>query len=166
MLRVSLFGELTVELDGALLPPPPGSRARGLLGWLALHPGLHPRGDLAARFWPDVLDASARASLRSAAWALRGALGDAGERYLVATRDRIGLDGERGLWVDARAFAELAAAGRAEDALALCRGELLAGLDDEWVLAARDEHRERVAALLAGLADEAAAQGDHQRALG
>ena len=40
-----------------------------------LHPGAHPRGELAARFWPDVLDSSARASLRSAVWALRRALG-------------------------------------------------------------------------------------------
>ena len=44
---------------------------------------------VAARFWPDVLDSSARASLRSALWELRAALGDGDA--LVAGRDRIAL---------------------------------------------------------------------------
>ena len=69
--------------------PPPGRRAWSLLGWLALHPGEHARGSVAARFWPDVLDSSARASLRSALWELRRALGD--DDALHAGRDRIAL---------------------------------------------------------------------------
>ena len=68
MLLVRLLGELEAEVDGDAVEPPPSRRAWSLLGWLALHPGEHPRGAVAARFWPDVLDASARASLRSAAW--------------------------------------------------------------------------------------------------
>ena len=41
------------------------------------NPGPQPRGRLAARFWPDVLDESARASLRVALTELRQALGPA-----------------------------------------------------------------------------------------
>ena len=74
MLRVRLVGEVEAEVDGESRTLPSG-RPLSLLGWLALNPGLHPRSDIAPRFWPDVLDESARASLRSALWALRRSLG-------------------------------------------------------------------------------------------
>ena len=73
MLRVRLSGQFAAELDDATVHAPSSQRARSLLDWLALHPGLHPRGDVVARFWPDVLDAGAKASLRSALWARRQA---------------------------------------------------------------------------------------------
>src|SRR5438270_653057 len=139
MLRVQLLGELEVRDDGRRIEPPPSRRAWSLPAWLALHPGEHPRATLAARFWPDVLDASARASLRSAAWALRRALGPAGETALSTGRDRIGLR----CTTDLAEFDALCAAGRWEEAVALCRGPLLADLDEDWVLEARDEHAHR-----------------------
>src|SRR2546423_282897 len=80
MLRVRVLGELGLELDGEPLELPASRRARSLLGLLAVERRAHPRGQLAARFWPDVLDESARTSLRSALSALRKALGAAGDR--------------------------------------------------------------------------------------
>ena len=71
MCEIQLIGELRVRLGGTQAELPASRRARALLAWLALHPGRHPRSRLAGLFWPDVLDASARASLRSAIWALR-----------------------------------------------------------------------------------------------
>src|SRR6185436_1700382 len=126
-----------------------GRRARALLAYLALNPGQHPRATLAARFWPDVLDESARTSLRGALADVRRAVGDA----LVATRESAGL---AEVWTDAAEFAALVAAARDAEALALCRGDLLSGLDDDWIAAARDEHRDAQGALLARLADGAA----------
>jgi DNA-binding SARP family transcriptional activator len=161
MLRVRVFGGLALESDGTPLDPPPSRRARELLGWLALHPGRHARAAVAARFWPDVLDASARASLRTTLHELRRALGTEGAS-LVADRDGVELDAA---WVDAREVEELLAAGRAGEALALRDGELLAGLEEDWVLAARDELRERVAARLGTLADAAEAAGDRAAAV-
>src|SRR4051794_30652767 len=149
MLRLRLFGELAVEVDGSTLSPPESARARALLAWLALHPGMHPRGRVAALFWPDVLDSSARASLRSAMWSLRRALGEAGERHLVATRERVGLEGAE---VDLLEVDELVRRGELERAVDLCDGELLAGLEDDWAFEARDEHRDRMGAVLAELA--------------
>src|SRR5689334_22442913 len=99
MLRVRLAGGLRLELDGRELAPPPSRRARALLAWLALHPGPRARGDLAGRFWPDVLEESARASLRTALTELRHALRD-GAEHLVATRETIALDNRT--WVDVR----------------------------------------------------------------
>src|ERR1700712_1505914 len=124
MLYVRLLGELQAEGGDRPVVPPASRRAWSLLAWLALHPGEHPRGTVAACFWPDVLDSSARASLRSAAWALRRALGD--DDALIAGRERIALRCE----TDLAAFDAHCAAGELEAAVALHRGALLADLDE------------------------------------
>src|SRR5919204_411316 len=76
MLRIRAVGDFQVEVGGVDRTPAAFDRAAALLAWLALNPGLHPRSAVAARFWPDVLDESARASLRSAPWSLRRQLAD------------------------------------------------------------------------------------------
>src|SRR3954466_8920865 len=152
MLHVRLLGELQADVEGRPVVAPASRRAWSLLGWLALHPGEHPRTSVAARFWPDVLDSSARASLRSAAWALRRALGPDGECALSAGRDRIALQ----CTTDVAEFDAHLAAGRLEGGGAQCRGPLLADLDDDWVLEARDEHAARLSSALARLASGAA----------
>jgi len=152
MLRVRLLGELAIESDGERCEPPAPAKARGLLAWLALHPGTHSRSEVAGTFWPDVLEESARASLRTALSAVRRSLGGAADAHLLATRESVGL---QDAWVDALAFAELVAAGRLEDALELGQGELLPSLDDEWARDARDEQRRRRAEVLAQVAERA-----------
>src|SRR4051794_17135800 len=156
MLHVRLLGELEAQAGDRTIEPPASRRAWSLLAWLALHPGEHPRGTVAARFWPDVLDSSARASLRSAAWALRRALGDEAEEALTGGRDRIGLT----CTTDVAAFDAHVAAGELEEAVALSRGPLLADLDEDWVLEARDAHAECLGAALARLAEAAATPQD------
>src|SRR2546429_9656209 len=151
MLHVRLLGDMALELDGRAIALPESGRARALLAWLALNPGTHARGRLAALFWPDVLDSSARASLRSAMWSLRRALGEDAEAHLVATRDRVGL---RDVEVDVLEVESLAERGELEEAAALGDGELLPGLDDDWAFEARDAHRERMASILSRLAAE------------
>jgi DNA-binding SARP family transcriptional activator len=160
MLRICVLGELSIESSGRQIEPGGSWRARSLLAWFALNPGAHPRGEVASRFWPDVLDSSARASLRNALWALRRALADDAERALIATRDRVGLAEPPDVWVDVTVFREHVAAGEFEEALALSRGDLLAGLDEEWVYEYRDLHREALSDLLERLAARAEAQGD------
>jgi DNA-binding SARP family transcriptional activator len=152
---VRLLGPLVIELEGERIDLPPG-RPRSLFAWLAVHPGLHARRELAGRFWPDVLDASSRASLRSALWALRSALGPAA-RHLQATREQVGLAEE--VRTDLRDFRRLVATGERVGAIGLCHGRLLSDLDDDWVLEAREEHERELAAVLAELADEAEADG-------
>lgn len=163
MLRVRLLGELALEVDGGPLAPPSGHPARALLAWFALHPGMHSRARLAGTLWPDVLDESARTSLRGALAALRRSLGSTGRAALVTTREEVGLAPE--VWVDARAFEEFAAGGRLEEALELCRGELLPGLYDDWADEAREEHRARWAAALGAAADLAEERGDLELAV-
>ena len=165
VLEIRVIGELDVRLGGTAAELPASRRARALLAWLALHPGRHPRSRLAGLFWPDVLDASARASLRSAIWALRSALGPAAGQYLGADRDTVTLAGP-GLRVDVREVRRLIAQGAPEAALAWCRGDLLQDLDDDWVASAREELGRDIAAALSDLAGRAAAAGDSAAALG
>ena len=158
MLRVRLLGEVGLEADGAAIDPPAGRPARALLAWLALHPGRHARADVAAALWPDVLDRSARASLRTALSALRQSLGTAAGA-VAADRETVELAAR----VDALEFASLVENGRHEEALALGDGELLAGVQDEWALLARDAHRERRGEALGGLAAAATEHADAVR---
>jgi DNA-binding SARP family transcriptional activator len=163
MLRIHAVGGFQVEVDGRDRTSPTPDRATALLAWLALNPGSHRRSAVAARFWPDVLDDSARASLRSALWSLRRRLGEDANGALVATRDHVGLSGE--VWVDVAEARRLRAEGLLEDALALGDGELLPGLEDEWAYDARDEHRGWMVALLEELAVGAEAKGDIRAAV-
>jgi DNA-binding SARP family transcriptional activator len=156
---------MAVECDGAELAAPSARRAWSLLAYLALSPGPRPRGDLAAHFWPDVLDSSARASLRSAIWSLRRALGPVGEPYLIVDRNCVGLAPGPELWVDVDAFNTLVQVSREREAVELCTGELLAGFEEEWALMARAAHRERLLEVLERLAESSEATGDMDKAL-
>ncbi|MBP2328363.1 tetratricopeptide (TPR) repeat protein [Kibdelosporangium banguiense] len=151
-LAVRLFGAFEVVADGTPVVLPRQRKACELLAWLAVHPGQHARSRLAARFWPDVLDASARASLRSAIWTLRGALGPA-QAWLQADRERVELRAD-GLTVDLRVFDELVAAGKLAEAERLRRGDVLHLFDSDWAFELRAEYDDKFAALLDKLAQD------------
>jgi len=157
VLRARLLGALEIELNGTAISASPSQRPWAVFAYLALASHSVPRTELASRFWPDVLDQSARASVRSALWALRRQLGDA----LVVDGERVGLQDAEGIWVDVHEFNRLAETDP-DAALELCRGELLEGIEDEWALSARERHRERVIAVLERLA-QAAEQRDEVR---
>jgi DNA-binding SARP family transcriptional activator len=165
MLRIRVLGQIELELDGQPLAAPAGRPARALLGWLALHPGTHPRSQVAAALWPDVLDASARASLRTALSALRQSLGPADD-VLRSGREHVGIAGPPEVAVDALEFDLLLEGGKPEEALALADGDLLPGVEDDWALSARDRHRDRQGAAMASLAEAADVAGDREAALG
>jgi len=165
MLRLRLVGEFHVELDGQPLEPIASRRARALLAWLAYHPGMHTRTRVASVFWPDVLESSARASLRTTLSTLRREAGDAVFAHVASDRARVGIPDAPGLWIDVREIARLEREGRYEDALAICDGELLTDLDDDWVLEARQELRDSAGELLVRLGDAADAGGDLEAAV-
>ena len=165
MLEIRVLGALEARAGGAPVELPPVARVRSLLAFLAVHPGPHPRSLLAGRLRPDALEESARKSLRQAAWSLRGALGPAADA-LLADRETIGLAADPALVrVDLADFRALVAADRLEEAVALARGDLLAGLDEEWAHPLRQEHRAEVVALLGELGERAEAAGDLSTAI-
>src|SRR5437763_10603313 len=130
MLDVRLAGGLQWRVDGAPIGLPASRRARAVLAWLALNPSAQPRTRVAARFWPDVLDESARASLRVALTELRQALGPAAG-HVAATRDTVALEGPD-LRVDVREFNEALAEGDPVRALEACDAPILVDFDEEW----------------------------------
>ena len=164
MLRARLFGGLSVAVDDRPLPPLPGARAASVLAYLLAHPGPHARSRLAGRFWPDVMDASALASLRTSVWAIRRALEAVdGAAHLAADRRSVGIAPEPPREVDLEEFARLLAGDDPADwerAAALATAPLVPEMDDEWAVIARDEHRERLVELLERLGDAAERSGD------
>ncbi|MEV6448491.1 AAA family ATPase [Amycolatopsis sp. NPDC051716] len=149
MLRVALLGEQVIADDesGAVLTRSPRSVA--LVAHLVLHAGrAQPRRLLAGLFWPDSTDAQALTNLRRELHQLRRVLGDP-PPLTVTGQDLCWRDSPSSR-VDVREFAvahraALAAGdpgeavGHARAALAAYRGDLLPGLADDWVLAARAE---------------------------
>ncbi len=165
MLRVSVLGELSLEADGRPLDQIASHRARSLLGWLAVHPGLHPRGRVAGVFWPEVLEESARSSLRTTLATLRRELGEPGAGVVTASREHVGIQPGPEAWIDLQAFEQLVLRGELEQAVAISRGDLLADLDDDWVNEPRERHRQRLLDVLGQLAEEAERSGDLGAAL-
>ncbi|MCW2796201.1 MAG: transcriptional activator domain [Nocardioides sp.] len=138
---------MAADLDGVPLTMPTSERARALIAWLALHPGSHARSLVATALWPDVAQDRALANLRTAIWAAHQAWGPAGERVL-ATRSGVSLSAED-LWLDV-----------GDDADPERGEELLPGLNDEWVVRARDEGRAERVRRLVELADRAERDDD------
>jgi DNA-binding SARP family transcriptional activator len=125
-----------------------------LLAYLALAAPrtFHRRDTLLALFWPERDEKNLRASLGAGAILSRGA-------------DEVGLSRER-VWCDAVEFEEALAAGQAERALELYRGDLLPGLllDDalefeRWLARERERLRTRAADAARGLAEREVAAG-------
>jgi len=165
IVSVSVLGELALEVNGRPSSGIVSRRARSLLGWLAVHPGLHPRGRVAGVFWPDVLEKSARSSLRTTLATLKRELGEPASGIVTASRERVGIEPGPQVAIDLSAFEELVAGGELERAVELCRGDLLADLDDDWVNEPRERHRQRLLGVLGELAERAERSGDLEAAL-
>jgi pimeloyl-ACP methyl ester carboxylesterase/DNA-binding SARP family transcriptional activator len=163
--EIRVLGKLALEVGGRESNAISSRRARSLLAWLAIHPGLHPRSRVAGVFWPDVLEESARSSLRTTLAILRRELGESVAGVVTASRERVGIEPGPGLSIDLDDFNRLVSRGELESAAALCRGDLLADLDDDWVNESREHHRNRLAGVLGQLAEEAERSGDLGTAL-
>src|SRR4051812_9502436 len=143
-------------VDGQPEPVPASRPARNVLAWLAVHPGVHARSEVAALLWPDVLDSSARTSLRSALVKVTRCVGPG---HVVATREAIGLD-PNSVDVDLGRFSLAVQEKRLADAWDVGEGALLPGLDEDWVHDARASLSAQVAAVLGSLADASEEAGD------
>ncbi|WP_420126835.1 BTAD domain-containing putative transcriptional regulator [Longimicrobium sp.] len=136
-----------------------------LLAYLALAAPrtFHRRDTLLAMFWPERDEKHARNALSKSLHYLRASLG-AGA-ILSRGADEVGMSRER-VWCDAVEFEEALAAGEAERALELYRGDLLPGLllDDalefeRWLARERERLRTRAADAARGLTEREVAAG-------
>ncbi len=148
-LRLTLLGGFTAHLDATEPLAIPMRRAQALLAYLAVPSRqTHPRDKLAALLWGDLPREEARARLRHTLFAIRRALGNSSA--LRMDSDTVMLE-PRALTVDVSEFERLATSrdrARLEDAVALYRGEFLAGLAErealfeDWLTAQRERLRE------------------------
>ena len=164
MLRVRLFGAFALESDGVALPMPERRRACSLLGWLALI-----RACIRARRSP--VASGPTCSTRARARACAPSSSPSGARSARRARAR---SWRRATWSGSSATAcswtpgsssGSSREGRLEEAVDLCDGELLPGLDAEWVYEARESHRHRFGDVLARLASDAEAAGSLKDAI-
>lgn len=167
-LRIYFFGRFRVELEGEPVRLPT-RETRLLLAFLALHPESHARERLAARFWPEVPDPSARASLRNALSTLRRMLG---QDLLIADRESVQLNPDVPIWVDALAFREQAtdflhapSPDPGAVSVELYADDLLVDFYDDWVLAQREFLRELYLKILLELAQQMRSQSEYERAI-
>jgi DNA-binding SARP family transcriptional activator/tetratricopeptide (TPR) repeat protein len=173
LLRISLFGGLTVRWDDLPLPSIPGPVNRSLFAYLAAyHDRPHTRDLLAGTFWPDLPDDLARRRLSQALWQIGRAL--APHTVLLADRDTVQLNPALHLWIDVEQFAKHRAQCTAEttealEACALCieqyAGEFLAGYYDEWAFREQERLREQFLAALEQLVAGHKRLGNYEHAL-
>src|SRR5918992_5592935 len=143
----------------------------GLLAYLAIAAprGFQRRDSLLALFWPESDQTHARSALRNALSFLRHQLGEA---VIVTRGDEVGLDSAT-FWCDVSAFVASWEAGRAEEALALYRGDLLEGFHvtdapefERWLEGERNRLRALAAEAAWTLATKAEQAGNWVSAAG
>jgi DNA-binding SARP family transcriptional activator/TolB-like protein/Tfp pilus assembly protein PilF len=157
VVRVHLLGPMraTTYLGANILPH--GKRARAVLAYLCLAGGEHvSREQLARLLWDRVSRAAARTNLRQALRELSSSFGEMAKELITTGRDVVRLNAEV-CWIDALAALTLDPAALEvphDELLALCRGELLAGLDgasasfDRWLAGERTRVSGRLQALI------------------
>ena len=156
--RVEVLGGMRVVSGDTVLTRFGSRRIGALLVRLALAPQrTHSREELIDLIWPDADLATGRNRLRHALSTLRRLLQPPGAGdVLLADRNGVRLN-SLAVACDAVDFERLARSGRAAEALALYRGELLPGFFDDWV----QEARSRLEAIYERLRDtEAALPGE------
>jgi DNA-binding SARP family transcriptional activator len=143
MLRVHLFGRPRFLLDEIALSVGGRPKVVPLLAYLLLHRETAlPRQAIANALWPDEPEDEARANLRRHLNYLQHLLPQApeGRPWLVASGGTLQWNPCSDAWLDIEEFDTLSAQPhRRRDAIALYAGELLAGVEEEWI----EAHRER-----------------------
>ncbi len=183
-LQIRLLGGLLIESEGRILPRIPSRPGRSLFAFLVLNRDRQLSRDLlAGMFWPDMADTQARRRLSQALWQIQTLFSGAGMAgsYLLASPNTVRFNPGPGFWLDVEVFeaavaplkeapaGELmtgGAAGKLAEAVDLYRGELLAGVYDEWVLMDQQRLRLLYHRALSHLATIHKSRGEFEEALG
>jgi DNA-binding SARP family transcriptional activator len=145
MLRVHLFGRPRLLLDEIACSVGGRPKVVPLLAYLLLHRGSAlPRQTIANALWPDEPEDEARANLRRHLNYLQHLLPQApeGRPWVLAAGGTLQWNPRSDVWLDVEEFDALSALphGR-RDAIALYVGELLAGVEEEWIEAERERRQ-------------------------
>lgn len=169
-LRIRLLGGFSLEHEGVVLPPLATRTARSLLALLVIQRDLpHSRDLLAGTFWPDLPEARARRRLSHALWQLQQLLKEVHglAPLLVVDADTVKFNSDADFWLDVDEFERLGKGSLSEiqQAIELYRGDLLAGLYDDWMLLDRQGLRRQYSDLLRRATDGYKSVGEIDKAL-
>lgn len=165
VLHVSLLGEFLLRY-GETAVPPLDTRCQLLLAYLILHRDVsHTRQQLAFQFWPDSSEAQARTNLRKIIYKLRHTLPEA-DQFLCLDKQTIQWRPDAPFTLDVAEFEQFSQTESRElvelnrqpptvqlsahdevshlqKAITLYRGDLLPGHYDDWLLADREQLRQK-----------------------
>lgn len=180
MVRISLFGSLTVAWDEAGGGCVIAGRCAGLLAYLALGQGRSfTRSELLANVWPERSSSASMGSFNTALWRLRGLVERPplrhGDLITCDRRGAIGLNGPAGVWLDVEEFERWVSPGLSrpadritdEDIEGLRRGvslytsDILLDFSDDWALRERERHRRNYLNALGRLMQLATIRREH-----
>lgn len=174
MLQIRVLGPFELcRADGGMVDLP-SRKARALLAYLVLTDGVpQPRDRLAALLWERSAEEQARLSLRQTLALLRRQLDDGGFQPLIADRASVALD-STAVTSDVAQFRFLAEQDDPvhwEQAAALYRGELLAGLllpgeaFNDWLRFEQRQLHEQFLSVLERLLAHYRTRGHHEEAI-
>src|SRR3569833_1877971 len=146
-MRIQLFGNLSVTIDGQSLPGLNTSRLQSLLGYLALHADTpQPREMLAFTLWPASKESQARTNLRQLLHNLRRALGD--HPSLVIGHLTVEWRSNDSCFVDTLEFLRAIETQSLAAAADLYEDDILPAVYDDWITPVREEYRRRIVDVL------------------
>lgn len=177
VLRAQLLGSPQVTVEGRSVELGSG-RIRAMLCFLLATRQFHSRERLASFFWPDVPEKNALASLRTALYELRRALGDQATVFLVVERGRVGIDPAADIELDVTGLEAIGDAcddltlEQLEAATSAWRGLFLDGVSvpdayefDDWVFLERDRLHQLYIGALCRIGEQHARHGAYDRAI-
>jgi DNA-binding SARP family transcriptional activator len=165
-LTIHLLGQFQVLLNGKAITHFATDKVRALLAYLAIENKYpHRREKLAALFWPEKSESTARTNLRRALADLRANIQDpdTDHPFLLITRKDIQLNLDHSLEIDCLVLDQLANNGcktqqdleNCDQLLDLYQGDFLEGFSipdcvsfDEWLVTVREQYNRRMIHLL------------------
>ena len=172
-LTLSMFGTFEAVLGGQPIIHFRSSKVQGLLIYLVMTSAqAHSREALAALFWPEESEKTAKHNLRQSLFRLRKLLDEtnATTPFLLVNRSSVQFNSVSDISSDVTTFLTHIENNRPDLAIPLYRGDLLSGLScdslpfDDWLRQEREQlHRHALNALFI-LADQRLQQGDFANA--
>jgi DNA-binding SARP family transcriptional activator/biotin operon repressor len=170
-LDVKLFGSLELRRSNGVPLALQSKVARSLLAYVLTHrERSHARERLAGIFWPDLPEQQARRRLSQALWRIGETLGNdclSADAFSVGWNPNapIQLDLERFERAFVNTKSEAISPSSLHEAVTAYRGEFLEGIDEDWVLEARERYSNAFLTGLEQLAKTAESNGEFERAL-
>jgi DNA-binding SARP family transcriptional activator len=178
VVKIYLFGQLSVECNEKVWTGPEGGKSRELFCYLLIRRNVHHnRERLASLLWEATSTAQSKKYLRQALWQIQAScddhLGKENGRLFLADQEWVQMNPEAEVWVDVTAFDQTFSRLRAardldessalalDDAARLYRDDLLVDWRQDWLLYERERLQNTYLIMLDKLAAYSEARRDY-----